>query len=66
MAQLIEEVMESVNSNKGISFFQKYLTVWVIICMGIGILIGNFIPSVPEFLNKFEYAKVSIDRKSVV
>ncbi len=60
MAQLIEEVMESVNSNKGISFFQKYLTVWVIICMGIGILIGNFIPSVPEFLNKFEYAKVSI------
>lgn len=60
MAQLIEEVMESVNSNKGISFFQKYLTVWVIICMGIGILIGNFIPSVPEFFNKFEYAKVSI------
>ena len=52
--------MGSINSNKGISFFQKYLTVWVIICMGIGILIGNFIPSVPEFLNKFEYAKVSI------
>jgi len=60
MAQLIEEVMKSVNSNKGISFFQKNLTVWVIICMGIGILIGNFIPSVPEFFNKFEYAKVSI------
>lgn len=52
--------MGSINSNKGISFFQKYLTVWVIICMGIGILIGNFIPSVPEFLNEFEYAKVSI------
>jgi len=48
------------NSNKGISFFQKYLTVWVVICMVIGVLIGNFIPSVPEFLNKFEYAKVSI------
>lgn len=48
------------NSNKGISFFQKYLTVWVIICMVIGILIGNFIPEIPELLNKFEYAKVSI------
>lgn len=48
------------NSNKGISFFQKYLTVWVIICMVIGILIGNFIPEIPEFLNNFEYAKVSI------
>jgi len=58
LAQLEEETME--NSNKGISFFQKYLTVWVIICMVIGILIGNFIPEIPEFLNKFEYAKVSI------
>ncbi len=48
------------NSNKGISFFQKYLTVWVIICMVIGILIGNFLPAVPKFLNKFEYAKVSL------
>ena len=37
------------NSNKGISFFQKYLTVWVIICMVIGVLIGNFIPEVPGF-----------------
>lgn len=52
--------MDRANENKGISFFQKYLTVWVIICMGIGILIGNFIPAIPEFLNKFEYAKVSI------
>ena len=48
------------NSNKGISFFQKYLTVWVIICMVVGVLIGNFIPEVPKFLNKFEYAKVSL------
>jgi len=28
--------------------------------MVIGVLIGNFIPEIPEFLNKFEYAKVSI------
>ena len=31
----------------GISFFQKYLTVWVLLCMAAGILIGHFIPSVP-------------------
>jgi ACR3 family arsenite transporter len=42
--------MDQVNSNKGISFFQKYLTVWVIICMAVGVLIGNFIPAIPEFL----------------
>ncbi|WP_346885819.1 ACR3 family arsenite efflux transporter [Clostridium sp. UBA4395] len=43
-----------------IGFFQKYLTIWVAICMVVGVLIGKFLPMVPEFLNKFEYAKVSI------
>ena len=43
-----------------ISVFQKYLTVWVIMCMVIGILIGKFLPQIPDFLNRFEYAKVSI------
>lgn len=45
---------------EGIGFFEKYLTVWVIICMAIGILISQFIPAIPEFLGKFEYANVSI------
>lgn len=45
---------------KGISIFQKYLSLWVIICMDIGVLIGQFLPQIPEFLNRFEYAKVSI------
>jgi ACR3 family arsenite transporter len=46
--------------NIGIGFFQKYLTIWVALCMAAGVLIGKFIPSIPEFLGKFEYAKVSI------
>ncbi|MEA4972466.1 MAG: ACR3 family arsenite efflux transporter [Candidatus Metalachnospira sp.] len=45
---------------QGIDFFQKYLTVWVAICMVAGVLIGKFLPAIPEFLNKFEYANVSI------
>ncbi|WP_345786443.1 ACR3 family arsenite efflux transporter [Methanosphaera sp. ISO3-F5] len=43
-----------------ISFFDKYLTIWVIICMIIGILISQFLPIIPEFLNQFEYAQISI------
>ena len=43
-----------------IGFFQKYLTVWVILCMVVGVLIGKFLPQIPEFLNRFEYARVSI------
>lgn len=50
-------------SGKGkekIGFFEKYLTIWVALCMIIGIFIGKWLPSIPTFLNKFEYAKVSI------
>ena len=47
-------------SKKEISIFQKYLSVWVIICMVIGVLLGRFLPQVPEFLNRFEYARVSV------
>lgn len=46
--------------NSGIGFFEKYLTVWVILCMVAGVLIGQFLPGIPAFLGKFEYAKVSI------
>ncbi len=43
-----------------IGFFQNYLTVWVILCMAVGICIDKFLPQIPEFLNRFEYARVSI------
>ncbi len=45
---------------QGIGFFEKYLTLWVVICMVAGILIGRYLPSVPAFLGRFEYAQVSI------
>ena len=41
-------------------FFQKYLSVWVILCMIIGVSIGHFFPMIPNILNKFEYAGISI------
>lgn len=43
-----------------IGFFQKYLTIWVALCMVAGVLIGKFIPAIPSFFGKFEYANVSI------
>lgn len=46
--------------DSGISFFEKYLTVWVILCMFAGVMIGKFLPGIPEFLGRFEYANVSI------
>jgi ACR3 family arsenite transporter len=43
-----------------LGFFAKYLTAWVALCIGIGVAIGYFLPGVPAFLGKFEYARVSV------
>ena len=45
---------------QGLGIFEKYLTLWVIICMVLGILIGKFLPSIPNTLSQFEYYNVSI------
>ncbi|MDH6603009.1 MAG: arsenite transporter [Clostridium butyricum] len=45
---------------QGIGFFEKYLTIWVALCMIAGVLIGKFLPGIPAFLGQFEYAEVSI------
>lgn len=50
----------SENKKSGISFFERYLTIWVALCMIVGVLIGKYISQIPEFLGNFEYANVSI------
>lgn len=45
---------------KGISFFEKYLTIWVLLCMSLGILIGKVFPQVAQVLSKMEYYNISI------
>lgn len=45
---------------KGLGFFETYLTLWVAGCIIVGVAIGQFMPFVPDFLSRFEYARVSI------
>ncbi|MPW27117.1 ACR3 family arsenite efflux transporter [Alkalibaculum sp. M08DMB] len=52
--------MSKKESLSGIGFFERYLTIWVALCMVIGVLIGVYIPVIPEILSRFEYASVSI------
>ena len=47
-------------AEKKIGFFAKYLSLWVAVCIVLGVVIGVLIPQVPETLGKLEYAKVSI------
>lgn len=57
--RLSRRMKMSNDKNSGIGFFAKYLTLWVALCMVAGVLIGKFLPAIPNFLNRFEYAKVS-------
>ena len=52
-----------VNASKkggGLGFFEKYLTIWVTLCIIAGVLIGVYLPQIPQTLDKFTYAQVSI------
>lgn len=48
------------NKSGGLDFFGRYLTVWVAICIIVGVAIGQLFPAFPKTLSKFEYAQVSI------
>lgn len=50
----------SKETSQGIGFFEKYLTIWVVLCMVAGVFIGKLVPAIPEFLGKLQYANVSI------
>lgn len=47
-------------NKQGIGFFEKYLTVWVAMCIIVGIAVGQWLPVIPQTLSRFEYANVSI------
>ncbi|WP_018590736.1 ACR3 family arsenite efflux transporter [Terrisporobacter glycolicus] len=44
----------------GLGLFEKYLTIWVALCIVVGVLIGVYLPQIPQTLDKFTYAQVSI------
>ena len=37
--------------DRNLGFFEKYLTVWVFVCIGLGVLIGKVAPEMARFLD---------------
>ena len=50
----------SPSTAEGMGTFERYLSLWVALAIIAGILVGQFIPSVPETLSRFQVAQVSI------
>ncbi|MFW5968071.1 MAG: ACR3 family arsenite efflux transporter [Persicimonas sp.] len=47
-------------ANKDIGFFERYLSLWVALCIGAGIALGQFVPAVPNVLGEMTYAEVNL------
>src|SRR5665811_1650773 len=52
--------MAEQEKTKGIGFFEKYLTIWVLLCMAAGILISKYLPGIPQALGKIQYYNQNI------
>ncbi len=48
------------NNTADIGFFEKYLTLWVILCMVAGVSIGHFVPHTIHWLGNIKLAEVNI------
>lgn len=40
--------------------FDKLLSIWVLLCMAVGVLLGKFVPAIPAFITKFEVFGINI------
>jgi len=43
-----------------LGLFEKYLTLWIAICIIIGLLLGRFLPTLGQYLDSLKVAKLSI------
>ncbi|HLD60027.1 MAG TPA: ACR3 family arsenite efflux transporter [Candidatus Bilamarchaeaceae archaeon] len=46
--------------SKGLSFFDRYLTIWIFGAMAIGIILGAFVPAFSEFIKSLQIGTTSI------
>ena len=50
---------ENSSTLKRLAFFDRYLTVWVLICMVVGVAFGKLLPGVTSMLSKLEFGQGS-------
>jgi len=49
-----------IQEERRLSFFEKYLALWVIGCIGLGIMLGKLFPQAAGTLDKISIYQVSI------
>lgn len=58
--QNLENSEEHTKKELSLGLWEKYLTLWIAICIVIGLLVGRFLPQFGEFMDSLKFGKLSI------
>lgn len=48
------------NKEQGLGIFEKYLTLWIAVCIVLGLLIGRFLPEFGQLMDSLKFRQLSI------
>lgn len=55
-----KDEVESVSAFKALGWLDRFLALWILLAMAIGIILGNFMPSTGPALQKGKFVGVSV------
>jgi ACR3 family arsenite transporter len=56
----LENKEEHVKKELSLGLWEKYLTLWIAICIVVGLLVGRFVPEFGQFMDSLKFVKLSI------
>ena len=56
----LENKEEHVKKELSLGLWEKYLTLWIALCIVVGLLVGRFIPAFGQFMDSLKFANLSI------
>lgn len=56
----MSEEQSEVKHEASLGLFEKYLTLWIAICIVVGLLVGRFFPAFGQFMDSLKFNKLSI------
>jgi ACR3 family arsenite transporter len=56
----LETKEQHLKKELSLGLWEKYLTLWIAICIVVGLLVGKFIPEFGEFMDSLKFVKLSI------